>query len=131
MKLLLDTHIWLHSLRDPGRLSPDVRREVYNPNNELYLSPISIWEAGHLARRKKIHIHQSFGEWVRRSLIELPVQEAPANFAVITEAIGIHLPQSDLADVFLAATASVFGLTLVTADTQLLKCSWLKTLPDK
>ena len=44
------------------------------------------------------------------------------------EAAQISLPQSDPADVFLAATASVLGLTLVTADLQLLACAWLKTI---
>jgi hypothetical protein len=57
--------------------------------------------------------------------------EAPFNFAVATEAALIQLPQSDLGDLFLAATSSVFGLTLVTADLQLLQCAWLKTLPNR
>jgi PIN domain nuclease of toxin-antitoxin system len=130
MKLLLDTHIWVQTLLRPERLSRGVRRELDDPKNELFLSPISIWEAGHLASRKKIRIHPTFQAWVVQALELKPMQEAPLNFAVAAEASGIHLPQPDLGDLFLAATASVFGLTLVTADRQLIKCSWLKTLPD-
>ncbi|SRR5258708_1429877 len=130
MKLLLDTHVWVQTLLRPEQLSREVRRQIDNPNNELFLSPISIWEAGHLARRKKIHIHATFREWVTQALERKPLQEAPLTFAVATEAAGIHLPEPDLGDIFLAATASVFDLTLVTADRQLIKCSWLKTLPD-
>ena len=50
--------------------------------------------------------------------------------AVAAETTRIQLPQADLGDVFLAATASVFDLTLVTADSQLTSCSWLKTLAN-
>jgi PIN domain nuclease of toxin-antitoxin system len=58
-------------------------------------------------------------------------QEAPFNLAVAVEAAGLQLPQSDPGDVFLAATASHFGLTLVTTDEQLLACDWLKTMPNE
>jgi PIN domain nuclease of toxin-antitoxin system len=60
----------------------------------------------------------------------VPVQEAPLNIAVATEAVNIKLPQNDLGDLFLAATALAFDLTLVTEDSQLLACKWLKTFPN-
>ena len=56
--------------------------------------------------------------------------EAPFTFAVAVEASRIELPQPDAGDVFPAATALVFDLTLLTGDAQLLGCSWLKTLPN-
>jgi predicted nucleic acid-binding protein len=59
-----------------------------------------------------------------------PLREAPFTFTVAAEASKIELPESDLGDIFLAATALVFDLTLVTSDSQLLACSWLKTLPN-
>jgi PIN domain nuclease of toxin-antitoxin system len=42
----------------------------------------------------------------------------------------LELPQPDPGDTFLAATASIYDLTLVTADAQLLNCAWLKTMPN-
>ena len=62
--------------------------------------------------------------------MQLPIQEAPFNFEVAAEAGRIVLPQPDIGDVFIAATACAFDLTLVTSDTQLLECSWLKTLAN-
>jgi len=44
MRLLLDTHIWISSLLDPAKLSRRVRAELETPDNELWLSPISVWE---------------------------------------------------------------------------------------
>ena len=70
----------------------------------------------------------TFDKWVESALVQMPLQEAPLNFAVAAEASRITLPQNDLGDRFLAATASVFDLTLVTQDPQLLACKWLKTL---
>jgi hypothetical protein len=50
---------------------------------------------------------------------------------VAAAASKIDLPQADVGDLFLAATASVFDLTLVTSDAQLLECSWLNTMDNR
>lgn len=130
MKLLLDTHIWIWSLDSPDKLGRRVRRELARASNELYLSPVSIWEAHHLVRRKRIRLRQDFARWLDDVMAQVPLREAPFTFAVAADASKIELSQSDPGDVFLAATALVFDLTLVTADPQLLACSWLKTLPN-
>jgi PIN domain nuclease of toxin-antitoxin system len=130
MKLLLDTHIWIWALHSPEKLNRAVRRQLVNARNELYLSPVSVWEAHHLAQKRRLRIRQGFAEWLDQVLARVPLQEAPFNFAVAAEAARINLPQGDLGDLFLAATASVFELVLVTADSQLLACTWLKTLAN-
>ena len=130
MKLLLDTHIWIWALHSPEQLDRKVRRELQRASNELYLSPVSIWEAHHLVRRKRLRVRQGFTQWLDEVMAQVPIREAPFTFAVAREASRIELPQSDLGDVFLAATALAFELTLVTNDSQLLACSWLKTLPN-
>jgi PIN domain nuclease of toxin-antitoxin system len=131
MRLLLDTHIWIWAVSRPEKLGRGIRRQIQNPRNQLYLSPVSIWEAHHVERRGRLRLHQNFPEWVARALGEIPLLEAPFNFAVASEAGRLQLPQADVGDVFLAATALVFDLTLITADTQLLDCAWLKTLPNE
>ncbi|HME08226.1 MAG TPA: type II toxin-antitoxin system VapC family toxin [Bryobacteraceae bacterium] len=130
MKLLLDTHIWIWAVHSPQRLGRRVRRELQRASSELYLSPVSIWETHHLVRRKRLRVKQGFAQWLDGVMAQVPLREAPFTFAVATEASRIQLPQSDLGDIFLAATALAFELTLVTADSQLLACSWLKTLPN-
>jgi PIN domain nuclease of toxin-antitoxin system len=130
MQLLLDTHIWIWALHSPEKLSHAVRRQLENPKNELFLSPVSIWEARHLVRRKRLRIKTGFSDWLDMVFARAPLKEAPFNFAVAAEASGIELPESDPGDVFLAATASVFRLTLVTADSQFAGRSWLKTMDN-
>jgi PIN domain nuclease of toxin-antitoxin system len=130
MKLLLDTHIWIWAIQSPERLSRRVRRELQRAGNELYLSPVSIWEAHFLERRQRLRVRPTFPEWLNEVFAQVPVREAPFTFAVATAASRIELPQADLGDLFLAATATACDLTLVTSDSQLLACSWLKTLSN-
>jgi predicted nucleic acid-binding protein len=75
-------------------------------------------------------VPQGFVPWLDEVMAQVPLREAPFTFAVARDASRIELPQSDRGDIFLAATALAFDLTLVTSDSQLLDCSWLKTLPN-
>lgn len=52
-------------------------------------------------------------------------------FEVARESRRVALPHRDPADRFLAATAKVYGLTLVTSDTQLLGCPDIGVLPNR
>jgi PIN domain nuclease of toxin-antitoxin system len=117
-------------LLQPDRLGRAVRRHLESPKNELFLSPISIWEAQLVERRKRMRFKPSFPEWLEQAQSRTPVCEAPLTFAVAVAASRLELPQPDPGDTFLAATASVYDLTLVTADAQLLDCAWLKTMPN-
>jgi PIN domain nuclease of toxin-antitoxin system len=44
MKILLDTHIFLWFISGDTQLSADVRDAIREPDNEIYLSAVSIWE---------------------------------------------------------------------------------------
>jgi PIN domain nuclease of toxin-antitoxin system len=131
MRLLLDTHIWIWTLESPQRLSRNVRRQMESPRNELYVSPVSVWEAHLLVRRKRIRLKHDFAVWLDRAFERTPIREAPFTLAVAAEAVKIQLPHGDPGDVFLAATAVALDLTLVTADEQLLDCSWLSVLANR
>jgi len=130
VKLLLDTRIWIWAWNAPEKLGRRLRRELERTQNELYLSPVTIWEAHHLEQRKRIRVKHNFDRWLQDVLAGIPVREAPFTFAVAAQASRIRLSQSDPGDIFLAATAVVFELTLATTDSQLLACSWLRTLPN-
>lgn len=67
LRLLLDTHVWLHSLVDPARLGRRARAALRRAGNELWLSPISVWELLLLARRQ---IDEARGQ-VREQPLEL------------------------------------------------------------
>jgi PIN domain nuclease of toxin-antitoxin system len=119
MRLLLDTHIWLWSLLEPGRLSRKVARELENPANELWLSPVSAWEVLVLSEKGRIELDGGAETWIEKAISAAPLREAPLTHDVALATSRIRLPHRDPADRFLAATAKVYGLTLVTADRNL------------
>jgi PIN domain nuclease of toxin-antitoxin system len=45
MRILLGTHIFLWFISGDTQLSTDVRDATRDPNNEVYLSAVSVWEA--------------------------------------------------------------------------------------
>jgi PIN domain nuclease of toxin-antitoxin system len=131
VNLLLDTHIWIWSLLEPGRLRPKVTRALQNPANDLWLSPISIWEFMILVEKGRIILESEPIAWLNQVFKEVPFKEAPINFQVAKETRLIELPLNDPADCFLAATALIYKLTLVTADEQLLKSPKISLLPNR
>jgi PIN domain nuclease of toxin-antitoxin system len=44
MKYLLDTHILLWSFLDTKKLSEEVKSLLLDENNEIYYSPVNLWE---------------------------------------------------------------------------------------
>jgi PIN domain nuclease of toxin-antitoxin system len=128
LKLLLDTHIWLWSLREPDRLAKRVVATLDNQANELWLSPISTWEALTLHRKGRIYLHTNVQTWISQSTAKL--REAPLTHEIVVTAHELQLPHADPADRFLAATAKVLDLTLVTSDKNLLGLGDISTLAN-
>ena len=129
MKLLLDTHIWLWSLAEPQQLSRRVRQELNDQNNELWLSPVSTWEALLLHSKGRIRLHANVPNWVTQATMHL--REAPLTHEIVVVAQELPLLHQDPADRFLAATAATLGLTLVTADQRLLGLGTIATLANR
>ncbi len=120
MKLLLDTHIWLWSLAETGRLTRRVRSALGRAGNELWISPISVWELLVLAERGRVEMDDEPRRWVAQALAHTPAQEAVLTSEVALRSREIMLGHPDPADRFLAATALVYDLALVTADDSLI-----------
>ena len=131
MKLLLDTHILLWSLLEPARLTKEVSAELENSANELWLSPISTWEIIILAEKGRIVLDAKPALWVRDVLKTIAFREAVVNHEVAILSRAINLAQEDPADRFLAATAIVYDLTLVTADRRLIASQSCSVLPNE
>ena len=129
MRLLLDTHIWLWGLIEPERLGKRTRAELRNPENELWLSPVSTWEALILHDKGRVYLASNAGEWIARNTA--PFREAPLTHEIAAASQFLRLAQRDPADRFLAATAKVLDLTLVTADASLLGLGEIATLANR
>jgi PIN domain nuclease of toxin-antitoxin system len=131
MRLLLDTHILLWSLLDPERLSKRVADELENTSNELWLSPISIWEILLLADKGRVILDPDPVTWLRGVLERIPFKEALINHEIAIQSRLLDLTHQDPADRFLAATSIAYGLTLVTADKRLMTSTHFSVLPNE
>jgi PIN domain nuclease of toxin-antitoxin system len=131
MKLLLDTHIWLWIHREPWRLTSEVNQSLADPKNDLWLSPVSIWELVVLLEKKRVTLREDMNRWIEKSKRELSLREAPFSWEVANEIPFTQLGHRDPADRFLVATAKAYELTLVTADERLMRIPALSVLPNR
>ena len=129
MRLLLDTHIILWSTAEPENLTQGIRDELENISNELWFSPISVWEIVLLAEKKRISLGSDIVKAVREILRTVPLKEAAINSEVAIQSRLVNLPHQDPADRFLVATAAVYDLTLITADTRIIGTDAVAILP--
>ena len=128
MKFLLDTHIWLWSLLEPVKLKQNVIEVLQNPQNELFLSPISLWETLILSEKQRIKLNPSAQEWIQKALKCSPVQEIPLSNTIALKSRLIVLPHQDPADRFIAATAWEHNMILITVDEHLRKSAQIRIL---
>ncbi len=131
MNLLLDTHIFLWSLLEPEKLASHVASELENTDNNLWLSPISTWEMLILIEKGRIIINSDPVEWIRSVIRKIPVKEAPINHEVAIQSRLLNFPHHDPADRFIAATALIYDLTLITADKRLLASKQISVMPNE
>ncbi len=84
-----------------------------------------------LAQKGRISFTEDADSWVVRSLRESSLNEAVLTTEVILATRQLSISHRDPADLFLAATAKVFDLTLVTADARLLEEKGIATLANR
>ena len=116
MRLLLDTHAFLWFIAGDARLSADSREAIRDPNNEVFFSVVSLWEAivKHglgklpLPEPPELYLPQ---QRERHRIAPLPLDEA--SVAQLAQLPKVH---RDPFDRMLVCQARALGLTLVTAD---------------
>ena len=125
---LLDTHVWLWSLLEPERLRKKTRALLTASGSTLWLSPISVWETTLLAERGALELDTDTRSWIQDAIAASGIGEAPLNHEVVLQSRELKLKHDDLADRFIAATASVYQFTLVTANERLLRAKGYDTI---
>jgi len=121
VRLLLDTHIWVWSQLEPKRLSRRVARGLRSSKNEIWISSATIWEFVVLVEKGRIELDLGVDRWLETVAERAPTREAPLTHEIALATREIELSHRDPIDRFLAATARVLDLTLVTADERLLR----------
>jgi PIN domain nuclease of toxin-antitoxin system len=128
LKLLIDTHIWIWLLGEPKRLGGRTLRFLRSRQHEVWISPISTVEVISLHQKGKIRLPGDLEEWLANATVG--TKQAP-----LTHEVGLACREFPLDldpnDRILAATALIFGLTLVTADRRLLELKNIRSLANR
>jgi len=82
-----------------------------------------------LSDKRKLRLQRDVAEWVAQAI--RPFREAPLTQDIALATRQLQFTHQDPADRFLAATAKVLDLTLVTADPQLLGLGEIATLGNR
>ena len=128
MRLLLDTHVWIWYVLGSKDLPRSLVEALDDAVGRCWLAPITLWEAWLLIKKRRFRVQGEYREWAERALETVPMREAAFNFEVAKTVSTLSLPHSDPADHFIAATALVYDLTLVTLDQNLVAADGLTTL---
>jgi PIN domain nuclease of toxin-antitoxin system len=126
-RYLLDTHIWFWYVIGSDRLPAGLRKLIDAHRADCSVSAISVWELALLAASGRVELDTPPGRWIDEALVRVPFDDVPLNRAVALAAPGLNLAHRDPADRFIAATAVVFDLVLLTVDPRLLGLRWLRS----
>lgn len=118
MRFLLDTHIAMWIVGDPGRVSPAARAVISDDANDVIFSVASIWEIAIKASLRKPHFAAE-PESVRKQLIANGFTELPITSEHAFVVAALPWLHKDPFDRILIAQAIAENLTLLTADTTL------------
>jgi PIN domain nuclease of toxin-antitoxin system len=127
MRLLLDTHILLWALGEPGKLPDAARASIVDPANEVLFSAASIWEIAIKAQIGRADFAATpdaiAHAAVASGFVELPIR---AEHAARTAALPPH--HRDPFDRLLVAQALAEPARLLTVDQALRPYSELVTV---
>jgi len=121
--------VW--ALAAPEKLLKTVAAELENGENELWLSPMSVWEVVVLVEKRRLELPKEPVRWIWDSWRDLSLQEAPLTVEIAIESRRMGVETRDPVDRFLAATAKVYGLTLVTSDARLIASTGFHVLANR
>jgi PIN domain nuclease of toxin-antitoxin system len=119
---LLDTcaAIWFIEAALPKNVV-EALTEAVNQGRPTYISPITAWEAGNLARKRRFKSSLAPMRWFEHLLAApgMDLAGMPPDVLVASTELP-HFPNNDPVDRIIAATAREYGFTVVTRDKPLL-----------
>jgi PIN domain nuclease of toxin-antitoxin system len=119
--IVLDTHVLIWMDADDAALGPQARARIEQAwrAGEVAVSAVSFWECAMLVERGRIVLPLAVEGW-RAGLLGAGLLEIALDGRIALAAAGFADLHRDPADRFIAASASLRGATLVTADEKLL-----------
>lgn len=115
MRLLLDTCTFLW-LAGGGTISPSASSAIQNPANDVFLSPISVWEIITKHRSGRLPLPEPPDQLVRTERELRGIDTLPFDEEAACQSLRLPLLHRDPFDRMLIAQAIAGSLALVTPD---------------
>lgn len=117
MRILLDTHIFLWFISGDTQLSTDVRDAIRDPDNEVYLSAISVWEAIVKYQLGKLLLPEHPETYLPKQRDLHQIASLALDEISVVQLAKLPLLHRDPFDRMLICQALQNGLTIATVDT--------------
>jgi PIN domain nuclease of toxin-antitoxin system len=131
VKVLVDTHILLWWFENPKRLSAGQKRllDRAGEGQEVGVSDVTLWEIALLLERGRIRLALPLDEWLARATASPRVSRVGISPAIAREMVALSVTREwDPADRILVASARVFGVPLITADSRIIEAQLVRTV---
>lgn len=116
MRLLLDTHIFLWYLAGDAGLRAEIRDLLRDPGNQVFLSPVSIWEALVKNQLGKLPLPDEPGLYLSRQRVRHGISSLDLDEASVRQLVSLPRLHRDPFDRLLICQALCHGMILVTVD---------------
>ena len=116
MKLLLDTHIFLWFISGSAQLSAIFRESIQNPDNEVYLSVVSLWECIIKYQLGKLPLPESPEIYLPKQRERHRIDSLTVDELSVAQLIKLPSLHRDPFDRLLICQALQHNLIIVTAD---------------
>lgn len=116
MKILLDTHIFLWFISGDVKLSADVRDAVRDPDSEVYLSVVSIWEVIIKHKLGKLPLPERPETYLPKQRDLHQITSLALDESSVSQLAKLPMLHRDPFDRMLICQALQNGLTLATVD---------------
>jgi PIN domain nuclease of toxin-antitoxin system len=116
MNLLIDTHIFLWLINNDPRLPDSFRDAVHNPQNEVYLSVVSIWEALIKYQKGKLLLPQQPEKYLIKRRQQLSIATLRVTESCTKHLLSLPDIHGDPFDRMLICQAIEYDLTFATTD---------------
>jgi PIN domain nuclease of toxin-antitoxin system len=116
MRILLDTHVFLWLISGDTRLPLPVRERIRDPDNEVYLSVASVWEAVIKYQLGRLPLPEPPQTYLPRQRERHQIASLAIDEASVTQLAELPPLHRDPFDRILVAQALRHGLTVATVD---------------
>lgn len=120
MNILLDTHIFLWYISGDDRIPSAMKRSIRNPQNDVYFSVVSLWEATIKYQLGKLPLPDSPDTYMPAQRRRHLIRSLELDEASVKQLIKLPSLHRDPFDRLLVCQAIQHGLSIATVDNQIL-----------